>query len=288
MIAGVLIGPITYANPYLGDTYGIAGFVALMIGGTERPVGAMVGGLILGLLEEAAKSLINTQASDWFPFVVVVVDPPAHAAGALLGRSRSCVGLSRHPARSARGGARESRRAVGASRIRGCELCTGLDAAVARARPARSGRRLPRGSRTTSPTAPLYLQSLVLVAAVFGILAVSLDLVAGIARPVLARPRRPVRARRLRDDAALQRPPLEPVRAAAGEHGRRRARSASCSARSRCGSAASTSRSRPSSSPCWSSPCSRATSQLHRRLRGLDRPDLPRIPGEPRLARPVR
>jgi branched-chain amino acid transport system permease protein len=71
-IAGVLIGPITYANPYLGDTYGIAGFVALMIGGTERPVGAMVGGLILGVLEEAAKRLINTQASDWFPFVVVV------------------------------------------------------------------------------------------------------------------------------------------------------------------------------------------------------------------------
>jgi branched-chain amino acid transport system permease protein len=72
-IAGVLIGPITFSNPYLGDTYGIAGFVALMMGGTERPVAAMLGGLILGILEEAAKSLINTQASDWFPFAVVVV-----------------------------------------------------------------------------------------------------------------------------------------------------------------------------------------------------------------------
>ena len=66
-------GSITYSNPYLGNTYGIAGFVALMIGGTERPVAAMVGGLVLGILEEASKSLINTQASDWFPFVVVVV-----------------------------------------------------------------------------------------------------------------------------------------------------------------------------------------------------------------------
>jgi branched-chain amino acid transport system permease protein len=72
-VAGVLIGPITYANPYLGNTYGIAGFVALMIGGVARPLGAMAGGFILGILEEAAKSLINTQASDWFPFVVVVV-----------------------------------------------------------------------------------------------------------------------------------------------------------------------------------------------------------------------
>ena len=71
-VAGVLIGPITYANPYLGDTYGIAGFVALMIGGTERPVAAMVGGLVLGVLSEGANHLINTQASDWFPFVVVV------------------------------------------------------------------------------------------------------------------------------------------------------------------------------------------------------------------------
>lgn len=72
-VGGVLIGPITYANPYLGDTYGIAGFVALMIGGVERPVGAMIGGLILGVLGEAANHLINTQASDWFPFVVVVL-----------------------------------------------------------------------------------------------------------------------------------------------------------------------------------------------------------------------
>jgi branched-chain amino acid transport system permease protein len=33
----------------------------------------MVGGLILGILGQAANTVINTQASDWFPFVVVVV-----------------------------------------------------------------------------------------------------------------------------------------------------------------------------------------------------------------------
>lgn len=72
-IAGVLVGPITYANPYLGDTYGIAGFIALMIGGIERPAAAMGGGLILGVLSVGANTYINSQASDWFPFVVVVV-----------------------------------------------------------------------------------------------------------------------------------------------------------------------------------------------------------------------
>jgi len=71
-VAGVLIGPITFANPYLGDTYGIAGFVALMIGGIEKPAAAMAGGFILGLLDQGANHFINSQASDWFPFLIVV------------------------------------------------------------------------------------------------------------------------------------------------------------------------------------------------------------------------
>jgi branched-chain amino acid transport system permease protein len=72
-IAGVLIGPLTYSNPYLGDTYGIAGFVALMIGGTARPWAAMGGGLLLGILSQVAQTAINSQASDWLPYLVVVV-----------------------------------------------------------------------------------------------------------------------------------------------------------------------------------------------------------------------
>ena len=72
-VAGVLVGPITYANPYLGDTYGITGFVALMIGGIERPAAAMGGGLVLGVLSVGANTFIGSQASDWFPFVVVVI-----------------------------------------------------------------------------------------------------------------------------------------------------------------------------------------------------------------------
>jgi branched-chain amino acid transport system permease protein len=72
-VAGILIGPLTFANPYLGDTYGISGFVALMIGGTRRPLSAMGGGLLLGLLSQLATSAINPQAADWLPFVVVVL-----------------------------------------------------------------------------------------------------------------------------------------------------------------------------------------------------------------------
>ena len=73
-IAGVLIGPSTFANPYLGGTFGTAGFIAMMIGGgTEKPAAAMFGGLLLGVLSEGANAMINSQASDWFPFLVLVI-----------------------------------------------------------------------------------------------------------------------------------------------------------------------------------------------------------------------
>lgn len=73
-IAGVLIGPSTFANPYLGGTFGTQGFIAMMIGGgTEKPAAAMFGGLLLGVLAEGANATINSQASDWFPFLVLVI-----------------------------------------------------------------------------------------------------------------------------------------------------------------------------------------------------------------------
>jgi branched-chain amino acid transport system permease protein len=72
-IAGVLVGPISFASPYLGQTYGIYGFVALMIGGIDNPAASMAGGLLLGVLVTIASTYINALAADWFPFVVVAV-----------------------------------------------------------------------------------------------------------------------------------------------------------------------------------------------------------------------
>jgi branched-chain amino acid transport system permease protein len=72
-VAGLLIGPTTFANPYLGDTFGTFGFIAMMIGGADRPIAAMFGGVLLGVCAEGANAMINSQASDWFPFIVLVV-----------------------------------------------------------------------------------------------------------------------------------------------------------------------------------------------------------------------
>lgn len=95
-VAGLLIGPNTFANPYLGHTYGIFGFIAMMIGGgTERPVAAMAGGILLGILGEGANTFIDSQASDWFPFLVLVVILIARPRGLFSGE----VGLPRLPRR---------------------------------------------------------------------------------------------------------------------------------------------------------------------------------------------
>lgn len=72
-VAGELVGPSSFANAYLGETFGISGFVALMIGGIESPSGAMLGGFILGILQSFAVTYINSQADSWFPFVIVVI-----------------------------------------------------------------------------------------------------------------------------------------------------------------------------------------------------------------------
>lgn len=100
-IAGILIGPSTFANPYLGHTYGTYGFIAMMIGGgTEKPVASMFGGLLLGVLAEGANALINSQASDWFPFLVLVLILIATPrglfnAGHLMPRFRSAALMQR-------------------------------------------------------------------------------------------------------------------------------------------------------------------------------------------------
>lgn len=72
-VAGVLVGPSSFADAYLGETFGISGFVALMIGGIESPSGAMLGGFILGILQSFAVTYINPQADSWFPFAIVVI-----------------------------------------------------------------------------------------------------------------------------------------------------------------------------------------------------------------------
>ena len=48
-LAGVLVSPSTFLDPNSMDTIFVFGFTAAVIGGLDSPVGAVVGGLLLGL-----------------------------------------------------------------------------------------------------------------------------------------------------------------------------------------------------------------------------------------------
>lgn len=49
-LAGVLVAPATFLGPYQFDPMLVYGFTAAIIGGLDSPVGAVVGGVLLGVL----------------------------------------------------------------------------------------------------------------------------------------------------------------------------------------------------------------------------------------------
>lgn len=60
-------------NAYIGAMPGIKSFIAAVIGGIGNIPGAVIGGLILGIIETLAKGYISSQLSDAFVFGILVV-----------------------------------------------------------------------------------------------------------------------------------------------------------------------------------------------------------------------
>lgn len=72
--AGVLIGMIPQQiSPTMGFTAGLKGFTAAVIGGIGNVPGAMLGGLLLGLVETFATGFISGTYRDAITFVVLVL-----------------------------------------------------------------------------------------------------------------------------------------------------------------------------------------------------------------------
>lgn len=66
-IAGVLVAPLIFANVSMGILIGLKGFVAIILGGLGSPRGAVVGGLIVGLLDTTVRALAP---EGWGNFIV--------------------------------------------------------------------------------------------------------------------------------------------------------------------------------------------------------------------------
>ena len=71
--------------PTTGSLPGIKAFTAAVFGGIGSIPGALVGGLLLGIIEIFAKAYISTQLSDAVVFTVLIVVLLVRPAG-LLGR----------------------------------------------------------------------------------------------------------------------------------------------------------------------------------------------------------
>lgn len=86
-VAGVLITPITLTSYDVGTLLALKGFAAAMLGGIGSALGAVVGGLVLGMLEAFSAGYISSKYKDAVAFIVLLAALLAMPRG-LLGRGK--------------------------------------------------------------------------------------------------------------------------------------------------------------------------------------------------------
>jgi branched-chain amino acid transport system permease protein len=72
-VGGILVTPITLTSYDVGTLLALKGFAAAMLGGMGNPLGAVVGGLLLGLLEAFGAGYLSSTYKDAFSFIVILV-----------------------------------------------------------------------------------------------------------------------------------------------------------------------------------------------------------------------
>jgi branched-chain amino acid transport system permease protein len=72
-LGGVILAPITLTAYDVGILLGLKGFAACILGGLGNPFGAVVGGVILGILESLSAGLISSGYKDAVAFVILLL-----------------------------------------------------------------------------------------------------------------------------------------------------------------------------------------------------------------------
>jgi branched-chain amino acid transport system permease protein len=72
-IAGILIGPLFLVYPTMGSFAGLKGFTASVLGGMGNVPGAMIAGLLLGVLESFATGFISSGYRDAVAMVILLI-----------------------------------------------------------------------------------------------------------------------------------------------------------------------------------------------------------------------
>jgi branched-chain amino acid transport system permease protein len=84
-IASILISPIYLAKFTNGETLGMAAFIAAIIGGFNQVRGAILGGVILGVLDNLSAAYISSQYRGAVPLIILIAVILLRPQG-LLGR----------------------------------------------------------------------------------------------------------------------------------------------------------------------------------------------------------
>lgn len=72
-LAGAVVAPVTQTAYDVGARMGLKGFAAAVLGGLGDPVGAIVGGVVLGLLESGAVAFVSGTYKDAVALVVLLL-----------------------------------------------------------------------------------------------------------------------------------------------------------------------------------------------------------------------
>ena len=72
-LAGILVTPITLTSYDVGTMLALKGFAAAVLGGMGSPVGAVVGGFLLGLVEAMAAGYFTSAYKDAVAFILMIL-----------------------------------------------------------------------------------------------------------------------------------------------------------------------------------------------------------------------
>jgi branched-chain amino acid transport system permease protein len=71
-LAGILIAPITFTSYDVGTLLALKGFAAAMLGGMGNPLGAVVGGLLVGIFEQMGAGYLSSKYKDALAFLIIL------------------------------------------------------------------------------------------------------------------------------------------------------------------------------------------------------------------------
>lgn len=71
--SGILVTPIALTSYDVGTLLALKGFAAAMLGGIGSPLGAVVGGLLIGMIEALSAGYISSSYKDAVAFLIILV-----------------------------------------------------------------------------------------------------------------------------------------------------------------------------------------------------------------------